>query len=307
MGFYDRDYYRGESESLWTSVGRWSATVWLITLTCGLYLVQVLSRDLAPPGITKWGEYDYWRIADGQVWRLITAIFLHNTQDLLHLAFNMLMLYWFGRTLEERYGSREFVLFYLVAGLFANTGYFLLQLSGMEKTTAVGASGAVTAVLVLYALHYPRQQVLLFFIIPMPIWAVVVLFVTLDALGAIGLRQGPIAFVVHLLGALFGLIYFRAGLRLASLWPGNSWKLRDSPSTRPHLRVWPRDTESDQERQERDIAHQNTNAPSSTDEALESKLDRVLEKVSRTGQESLTKEEREILFRASEIYKKRRR
>lgn len=304
MGIYDRDYYRGDSERMFASLGRWSATVWLIVITCAVFLAQVVTRDISPPGITKWGAYDYWKISDGEVWRLLTAIFLHDTRGLLHLVFNMLMLYWFGRTLEERYGSREFILFYIIAGTAANLGYFLLQVAGMEKTIAIGASGAVTAVMVLYALHYPRQQVLLFFVIPMPIWGVVVLFIGLDVLGVLGVRQGPTAFAVHLLGALLGFLYYRSGIRFSGLVPSRSRDAR-VPS-RPRLRVVPMDEDEPGRAPPPEEPDEPVAAPRH-EEALESKLDRVLEKVSQHGQESLSGEEREILFRASEVYKKRRK
>ena len=62
--------------------------------------------------------YDPRLIADGEVWRLFTPIFLHAT--LWHLACNMLVLYWTGIRLEDRYGAKEFLAFYLLAGVSAN-------------------------------------------------------------------------------------------------------------------------------------------------------------------------------------------
>ena len=304
MGIYDRDYYRGDSDRMFASLGRWSATVWIIVITCGIFLLQLVTRDTAPPGITEWGIYSYQGILDGEVWRFLTAMFLHDTDNIFHVAFNMLVLYWFGRVMEERYGSREFTLFYLASGVLANIGYFLIQtVTPPPHFSALGASGGVTAVMVLFAMNYPKQQVLLFFVIPMPIWALVEIFVGLDALGALGIRQGRIAFVVHLLGALFGFLYFTSGVRLSALIPGRS-PSRSAPA-RPRLRVLPMEPNESTRDEPGDIEEPVPTAP--TEEALESKLDRVLEKVSQYGQESLSREEREILFRASEVYKKRRK
>jgi hypothetical protein len=232
---------------------------------------------------------------------LLTPLFLHD--GLWHLAFNMLVLYFTGTRMEEHYGSKEFLIFYLVAGVFANVGYFLVQAAElMPPTRAVGASGAVTAALVLFACHYPRQQVLLFFIIPMPVWLLVVLYIALDAMGALGAGDQRVAYAVHLFGALFGFLYFRSGRRLTDLWPG--WPSRGRRA-RPRLRVVPPEPESAEPVGA--AVEAPPRAAESNDELFEAKVDQVLEKVSKHGQESLTPEEREILFRASELYKKKRK
>src|SRR5207302_823548 len=116
-------------------------------------------------------------------------IFLHSINP-FHLFCNMLVLYWAGSRMEEHYGSRELVALYLTAGVMANVGNFLIDLA--EPATAargLGASGAVAAVMVVFAFHYPHQRVLLFFVLPMPIWAVVVLFIALSMAGVFGNKQ----------------------------------------------------------------------------------------------------------------------
>jgi hypothetical protein len=161
----------------------------------------------------------------------------------------------------------------------------------------LGASGAVMAVLVLCACHYPHRTVLLFFIIPMPIWLLVVLWVASDALALFNAewRHGT-AVSVHLAGAALGYLYFKLGFRWLEL---GSWMFFWRGKRRPRLRVV------------RDDEHA-TPVPvgpprsSDVDEHLEAQVDAVLEKVSRYGQDSLTDSEREILFKASEVYRKRR-
>jgi hypothetical protein len=221
----------------------------------------------------------------------------------------MLILYWAGSRLEELYGSREFLAFYLFSGVFAQVFYFLGWVLGLAPPNpSIGASGAVTAIFVLYAFHFPRQQVLVFFVIPMPIWLVVVIYVGLDALGAMGARTAPIAYFVHLGGALFGTVYYQTGLRFGDLL---SSRPRDSTRAVPRLRVVP----ADEIEEAFPISKRHPEGPrepeslsrAGTGDELEQRLDQVLSKVSKHGQESLTTEEREILFKASELYKKRRR
>ena len=216
----------------------------------------------------------------------------------------MLVLYFVGTRMEEEYGGREFLAFYLTAGLFANTAYFLCHQTGLQPFAfAVGASGAVVAALVLYAFHHPNQQVLLFFVIPMPVWVLVVAYVVLDMLGAIGAVRGQIAYAVHLGGALFGFLYYQWGGRITALF-------RHSPAARrrrqPALRIVPAEPQETPEPVPATVDAPPRPEPTS-DEPFEVKVDRVLAKVSALGQESLTEEEREILFRAGEVYKKRRK
>jgi membrane associated rhomboid family serine protease len=307
MGIYDRDYYRESSGSLFDAWGRQGTTVWLIVITCAVFLAQVISRDIAggrigEDPVSAFGIYDPRLVLGGEVWRLLTSHFLHG--GLLHLAFNMLVLYWAGTRMEGHYGSREFLVFYLAAALFIGLVRFTVQMVGLAPMAlALGSSGPVTAVLVLFAFHYPRQQVLLFFVIPMPVWMLVVVYVAMDALGAFGIGDRGVGYVAHLAGALFGLLYYQWGGRLTDLLPG--WPSR-TRRARPRLRVVPPDPEEAPEPVGAAVEVP-PRAAESADESFEAKVDRVLEKVSKYGQESLTPEEREILFRASELYKKKRK
>jgi hypothetical protein len=208
---------------------------------------------------------------------------------------------------EDVYGPREFVCFYLLAGVLANVIYLCAFLAGLcPETNAIGASGAVVAVLVVFALHFPRQRLLLFFVVPIPAWAAVLLFVGLDLFGALGGRfrgaESSVAYLVHLGGAFFGFLYFQAGWRISSIFARGS-----VPRARPKLRIVPAPVE---EREPDPVGVPVPAVPrpaEAADEQLEAKLDAVLEKVSKYGQGSLTPEEREILRRASDLFKNRRK
>ena len=311
MGIHDRDYYRENSGGLFQAWGRWGVTNWLIAITTLVFLAQALSRDasrtasFADSPVGQFAIYDPAKILQGEVWRLVTPIFLHA--DIWHLAFNMLVLWWAGSRVEELYGKREFTIFYLASGIFANVLTLALQAAGIVPVTlALGASGAVTAVIVLYACHAPFQQVSLFFVITVPLWFLVVFYIAMDLLGALGLGQRGIGYVAHLGGALFGYVYYRTGFRFHALIP--SLPMRSKHRARPTLRIVRPDPDDldDGDRVPATVESVPRSADNS-DETFESKVDRVLEKVSKHGQESLTPEEREILFRASEVYKKRRR
>jgi hypothetical protein len=114
-----------------------------------------------------------------------------------------------------------------------------------------------------------------------------------------------VAYLVHLGGVLFGLLYYQWGGRLTALLPGLPARARSTP----RLRVLPQVDEDTDEQVEpvRAAVEPPSRAADSGEEPFEVKVDRVLDKVSRLGQESLTSEERELLFRASEHYKNRRK
>lgn len=310
MGIQDREYYRESSGGFFDS-WRWGATNWLIVITVIVFLAQAFThdfsggRDLDDSSVTAFGSYDPGKILkQGQAWRLVTSIFLHG--GVIHLAFNMLILWWAGSRIEDLLGKREFVFFYLGSGIFANLIQLALHATGvMAPTQVLGASGAVMAVLVLYACHDPFQKVSILFLVTVPLWLCAVLYVAFDLFGALGMSLRGVAYVSHLGGALFGFTYYRTGFRFHHLIPSLPSRSRAAPKLRI-VRPEP-DELDDREPVTAGLETPSHQAESASEEPFERKVDRVLEKVSKHGQESLTPEEREILFRAGEVYKKRRK
>jgi membrane associated rhomboid family serine protease len=316
MGIQDRDYYRDGSNSFLDAWGRQGVIVWLIVITTVVFFAQVFTGK--PPAgpldseLTLVGEFNLKEVLAGEVWRLVTPIFLHAS--LWHLFFNMLVLFWAGTRIEEIYGSRETASFYVVGGVFAQFIYMLSQLlmpaqagpgPAQDAPASLGASGAVMAVLVLFAIHYPYQRVLLFWLIPVPAWLLVVLFVVMDTLGAFGAGSNGIGYFAHLGGALFAFLYYQSNFRFSRLFP--HFSRTAIRRRRPTLRILPVEPEEESAEPVGAAVEKQPRTKESVDEYLEAKIDQVLEKVSRHGQESLTPEEREILVKASELYKKRRK
>jgi hypothetical protein len=163
----------------------------------------------------------------------------------------------------------------------------------------VGASGAVTAVMVLFAMHFPTRIFYLMFVIPVPALVLVVLFVVIDSLSLASGAHGGVAVACHLGGAAFGFLYYKLGWRVTRWWPSMpSWK--KITGRQPRLRVYRGESED-----EPMPVHAGGRA--SPDSELEAELDSVLEKVSRFGKSSLTEREQQILLRASEIYRNKRK
>ena len=170
----------------------------------------------------------------------------------------------------------------------------LAALMGGQTGVCLGASGAVTAVMVLCACYYPSRTILLFFILPVPIWLFVIFQVAQDSFAFISRTPTSVAVTVHLAGAFFGFLYFRRHWRLMTFWP--NWKSWRKQQRRPRLRVYHEDS----------VPVAPAAPVHEADEHLEAKLDAVLQKVAEKGQDSLTENEKKILIQASEIYKRRR-
>src|SRR5262249_24958327 len=155
MGIYDRDYARRDAPAgSRPFVESGSAMRWLLGINIGVFILQLFTtstqgRHAAPDpySFTNFFLLDTPRAWHGEVWRLLTYGFLHSTDFPLHIVFNMLALWFTGRAIEERLGTREFLVFYLLGIVVAGGAFLLTNWGG---GFALGASGGVSAVLVLY-------------------------------------------------------------------------------------------------------------------------------------------------------------
>jgi membrane associated rhomboid family serine protease len=305
MGIYDRDYYRREGPSFLGSFAtQGQVCKWLIITNAIAFVFQFIT--LPRGGGFGWGPFtDLFQLEPdavfrGEIWRLLTYAFLHAPNSLWHILWNMLFLWWFGHELEEMYGRWEFLAFYLLSALLGGIAYTLAWKGGIGPgAPCVGASGAVTAVMVLFAFHYPTRIILLFFVLPVPIWVLVAFQVLQDSFGFLSGNDSGVAVTVHLAGAGFGALYYQTNLHLLGMLP--RFHLGQRQRSRPRLRVY-----REEEAETPQPVSVGAAPGGDVDEQLEAKLDAILEKVARSGQGSLTDNERQILLRASEIYKKRR-
>ena len=202
------------------------------------------------------------------VWQFVTYMFLHDTGNIFHILFNMLLLYWFGREIETILGPRRFLAFYLMAGAFAGVAFCMVHLFQGLRSPVIGASGAVMAVLVAYAICYPNQLILFFFVFPMKVRTCVLILIGIDLYSGLQGSQNGVANFAHLGGALFGFVY----------WKGRPFLERSLT----RLKEW------------------RASRKKTVDLDEQQDLDRILEKISREGMGSLTKGERSFLLRASE-------
>jgi len=135
-----------------------------------------------------------------RIWTIVTNMFVHS--DFGHIFFNMLGLYFLGRTLMMLTGSKKFLLVYFIGGLAGNVLYLLLNSSSVIPV--VGASGAVYAIAGALVIMVPRMRIALWGIIPMPLWVFVIIFLVILSLPPF--VSISVAWQAHLGGLAVGLI-----------------------------------------------------------------------------------------------------
>lgn len=260
-----------------------------------LYQLQQFEGRLMHVSIPEaWLSLDTDKVVPGgQVWRLLTCAFLHDRLSVWHIAVNMALLYWFGRRLENRLGSREFLLFYVLSAIFASVVFVGLQLWIGENVPAIGASGAVMAVLCVYAILHPYETINLFMFLPIQMRYLLLLYVVFDLHPVLLKLAGtPIytgtAHAAHLGGLLFGFLYWKSGWRLEWL---TQWISAGANVRRPSLN---RIAKSGKSRGARPV-----------DRKLDANVDEILQKISDHGEASLSDKERAVLNEASRQYRQR--
>ncbi len=171
MGFDQRDYARREEPGMHLGSIE-TITTKIVLVNFGVFVIQLLT-DAGPS--RGWFNNDLSLHASVWVepWRcfeLLTYGFLHSVDDFRHIIFNMLVLWFLGREVEARYGRREFLVMYLASIVVAGVVWSLAEsFAGNPNASCWGASGGVSAVLVLFALNFPHRKLLLFFAIPIEI------------------------------------------------------------------------------------------------------------------------------------------
>jgi len=289
MGIYDRDYYRkepaGYSGNPMNSAKSWPMWQKIIALTAGVFVLQLLFH----PAMTGWlGLYDS-AILKGQIWRLLTYAFAHSIKDIFHILFNMLILYFFGRRIESMYGAKEFGLLYCAAAIFSGLFIVLLDFYFGDHSFTIGASGAVLAVSMIYTLHFPREVIRIWGIIPIEtrwLMGFILIYNLFPLLNQFGGRDNSngISYAGHLGGALFGYLYYKFRWRISRLTDVFSRKSSFKMMGRgPKLKIYSEESP----------------------EELEAEVDRILQKINEKGEASLSSKERKTLKTASERYKKR--
>lgn len=183
-----------------------SLTNWIIILNVAVFIAASLIISFSPSFINYVALNPAFILQGKYLWTFLTSMFMHA--NIPHIALNMISLFFIGNLVERLIGRKRFLAFYILSGLVAGIFFVLLAaLFGMQlDISAVGASGAIFGLGGLLAVLTPKLPVLVFFIIPMPMWLAMIFL--LVALWIISLLSGLlIGNTAHLGGLIVGLVY----------------------------------------------------------------------------------------------------
>ncbi|GAB3922952.1 rhomboid family intramembrane serine protease [Larkinella terrae] len=235
-------------------------------------------------------------------WTMITYFFTH--EDVFHILFNMLFLYWFGRLIDEYLGNRRLVALYMLGGLAGGLAYIAIYNllpyfhEQVSDSRMLGASAAAFSVAVGASTLLPNYTFHLLFFGPVRIKYIAFFYIVLSLARSIGPNAG--GDLSHLGGALVGFLFIKmlqngTDLGQPIYWVMDGWQslFRKKPPVKVSYR----------QRSSASMSAGSYAAPSSPSAVAmpdQDEIDAILDKISRSGYESLTREEKQKLFRASQ-------
>ncbi len=233
-------------------------------------------------------------------WTIVTYAFAHSLSDVFHILFNMLVFYWFSKLILEFLGNKKVISIYVLGGLAGGLAYLLVynlipfyQQQAPGISGMVGASAAVYAVVVAAAVFMPNYTFFLMLLGPVKIKYIAAFYVVISFLGSTGGNAG--GNIAHLGGALIGWLYISQLKNGTDL---GAWIIRIIDWVKsffvasPKIKVSHRSTSKKQRSNPK--ATKTKNGRSEQEE-----IDAILDKISQSGYDSLSKEEKQKLFNAS--------
>jgi len=300
MGLYDRDYYRPSGFggfSLFPPVIKN-----LLIINGAIFLLMMMMQNIVFNGVPAENIIIRWfalmPLGEGfQVWQLITYQFLHG--GFSHILFNMFALWMFGADIENTYGSRKFLVYYLLCGIGAGLMHLFLSpiLTGGVAPT-IGASGAIYGVMIAFAMFFPDRLIFLYFFIPLKAKYFIAFMVVFEFLAVDSVGSG-VAHLAHLGGALVGFLFIlfdKDSMVSFKNMFGSSRRSYTPPRDmfeKPAFKNPFKKPETEIE----DAKYYDVNDDSR--EVTQEDIDRILDKISHSGYKNLTEREKKILFEAS--------
>ncbi len=308
MGYQDREYFR-ESHSPYLNLIRSTRVCWGLVIVIALvFLATVFTQETTDP------LQDYLRIdpramvQDWQWHRLLTAVFVAD--KVWHLAFALILIWLIGHELEQMVGGLEFFAFFLVSTLLSNLAvtlvyYYVEPRHGFGFGTGVSSFGPAGPALALlaWAVMLNPHRVVTYLFVPMPLWIMGMVVMVFDLFFFMQHQPMAIRLAVHALSVPFACAYAFFDWRLTN-WRRFSSKIPAQRQLSSVLQFPAKRSNGNSE--DPPPATTTSMIRRTVDEQLEAKLDAVLEKVSASGMQSLTEEEKSILKKASEVMKRRK-
>jgi len=271
----------------------------LLIINILAYLATVV-LEMKGINLTLWGGLHYFESPYFSFYQFISYQFLHGS--FTHLFFNMFALWMFGCVIERVWGPQKYLLYYLACGIGAGLCQELVQFLMGSYSLTIGASGAVYAILLAFGMTFPEERIFIF-PLPIPIKAkwFVAFYAAIELFSAVNSVGDNVAHMAHVGGMLFGFIlikywrkhpgsnfdisggrqFFENMSRNFNRRSNNTWKVNKTESTH-RTGSKEADMEYNARKQQR-----------------QAEVDRILDKIRKSGYDSLSKAEKQYLFDAS--------
>lgn len=285
----------------------------LLILNAAIYVLQhlvfgALKLGNVPLNAEFLKYFALWPITSGYFmpWQIFSYMFMHG--DFMHLFFNMFALWMFGMDLENLWGSKKFTFYYFLCGVGAAAANLLIAPLFGPTGPTVGASGAIYGILVAFGFLFPDRPIYLWFFVPIKAKYLVILYMLIEIFAVAGTQNSGIAHMAHLGGGIVGFIYLLitykklGNINLGGK-PKNPFGNNPGSGYKEPMRITPIfSSGSDKVKQAEyeDLPETDYRAEyAETQRKSQERVDAVLDKLSQGGYQSLTEEEKRILFTES--------
>jgi len=276
----------------------------LLIINVAVFFLQMLASNLMVGGRPLGLVLNMWfalnPIGDGynfQIWQLVTYQFMHA--GFSHIFFNMFILWMFGMEVENIWGSKRFLYFYLICGIAAGLAQLFISPLFSSPAITIGASGAIFGVMIAFGMLFPDRYIFLYFLIPIKAKYLIGFLFVLE-LFWIGDAGSNVAHLAHLGGAIAGFLFIMLDksidVPLKRMLNISNYRRGDTFNN-------PFSGLSDKFRKRsgnvEDANYYDINQKKEGEEITQKEIDEILDKISQSGYQNLSEREKRILFEAS--------
>jgi len=272
----------------------------LLIINVLVFLAQYILNSEHPAAnvLGYYGSLHFFMVEDFHIYQFLTYMFLHGS--FTHILFNMFAVWMFGSVMERVWGPKKFLFYYIVCGVGAGIIQELVQLWQLVDIPTLGASGAVYGILLAFGMIFPNERL---FIIPFPFpikakWLIVG-YIVIELFSAMSGPGDGVAHMAHLGGMLFGFLLIRYwrkhpdssqrfGRSYGQEFFDNLRRKYEERQRSQHMHA--EQTRWEEQRRETDEEYNERQRKN------QEEIDAILDKIRKSGYDSLSKEEKKKLF-----------
>jgi len=272
----------------------------LLIINVLVFLAQYILNSEHPAAnvLGYYGSLHFFMVEDFHIYQFLTYMFLHGS--FTHILFNMFAVWMFGSVMERVWGPKKFLFYYIVCGVGAGIIQELVQLWQLVDIPTLGASGAVYGILLAFGIIFPNERL---FIIPFPFpikakWLIVG-YIVIELFSAMSGPGDGVAHMAHLGGMLFGFLLIRYwrkhpdssqrfGRSYGQEFFDNLRRKYEERQRSQHMHA--EQTRWEEQRRETDEEYNERQRKN------QEEIDAILDKIRKSGYDSLSKEEKKKLF-----------